>query len=30
MAFHNPKAVSGPYVRIDYGKYLAGRDDYVM
>lgn len=30
MAFRNPDAVAGPFVRIDYGKYLAGRDDYVM
>jgi len=31
MAFRHPENVVGePLVRIDYGKYLAGRDDYVM
>ena len=31
MAFRNPGAVSGePLIRVDYGKYLSGRDDYVI
>ena len=31
MAFHNPSAVSGkPLVRVDYGRYIAGRNDYIL
>ena len=31
MAFHNPEAVlGGPLIRIDYGKYLSGCDDYII
>ena len=31
MAFYHPKSVIGdPIIRVDYGKYLAGRDDYQM
>lgn len=31
MAFHNPKSyVSSKMIRIDYGKYASGQDDYIM
>ena len=31
LAFHSPDHVIGePLVRVDYGKYMAGRDDYIM
>ena len=31
IAFHHPDAVIGdPLIRVDYGKYLSGCDDYII
>ncbi len=31
LAFHHPEISSAePLVRVDYGKYLSGREDYVL
>lgn len=31
MAFHHPDAVIGePLIRVDYGRYLSGCDDYII
>ena len=32
MLFRNPAALLGetPLIRVDYGKYLAGREDYII